>query len=65
MQAKRIESSRGYVDRDGTFVTFAQVDDTLRRARRFNLRVLLRLQLGTRGELQGLLYTSPRTRRAA
>lgn len=48
----------GYRDMNGDYVPFATSDEVFRRARKLGTRVLLRLELGEGGELQGLFYTN-------
>ncbi|MEN9727697.1 MAG: hypothetical protein RL434_2063 [Pseudomonadota bacterium] len=48
----------GYRDMNGDYVPFTTSDEVFRRARKLGTRVLLRLQLGQGGELEGLFYTN-------
>jgi hypothetical protein len=48
----------GYRDMNGDYVPFTTSDEVFRRARKLGTRVLLRLELGEGGELQGLFYTN-------
>jgi hypothetical protein len=57
---RRIARFPGYRDMNGDFVPFTTSDEVFRRARRLGARVLLRLELGSGGELQGLFYTNDR-----
>ena len=55
---RRIARFPGYRDANGDFVPFATSDEVFRRARRLGARVLLRLELSSTEELQGLFYTN-------
>ena len=57
---RRIARFPGYRDMNGDFVPFSTSDEVFRRARKLGARVLLRLELSTGEELQGLFYTNDR-----
>ncbi len=54
------ESARftGYNDLNGQYIPFATADEVFSRARAIGARVLLRLELNERQELQGIFYTN-------
>lgn len=49
---------KGYRDCDGRFIPFSHAEEVLKRARRLGARILLRLELDAKGELQGMLHTN-------
>jgi hypothetical protein len=51
---------KGYRDCDGRFIPFSHAEAVLTRARRLGARILLRLELDSTGELQGMLHTNQR-----
>ncbi len=58
---RRIARFEGYHDLNGEFVPFALSDEVFRRARKLGARVLLRLELSDKEQLQGLFYTNDRS----
>ena len=48
----------GYRDLNGEYIPFETADEVFSRARAIGARVLLRLQLDERQELQGMFYTN-------
>ncbi len=49
---------QGYRDNNGNYVPFHEADAVLERARTIGTRVLLRLVLNEKQELEGILYTN-------
>ncbi len=48
----------GYRDLNGEYIPFATADEVFSRARAIGARVLLRLELTDKQELQGIFYTN-------
>ncbi len=57
---RRIARFNGFHDMNGEFVPFVLSDDVFRRANKLGARILLRLELSEKQELQGLFYTNDR-----
>ena len=54
----RIARYKGFHDSNGDFVSFGTSDEVFRRARKLGARVLLRLEIGSSQQLEGLFYTN-------
>lgn len=55
---RKLSRFTGFNDLEGRFIPFSHADEVMLRARSSGVRVLLRLQLNHRNELEGILYSN-------